>query len=267
VKEFPASGIIWHLRRIENCLCEIESRYQGEPWDIQKAAVACSLVEMCTERFDIPISKMRAEELKSSILDGTMSSFEDLATELREFLRNVEYELRSHLFLYVSQEQATYYTQPTKGWEKIIERWESTVRDIEEARKCFALNRYAASVFHSLQVIELGLLELGKFIHVVDPQSGWTAITRELEKILKKKYPERSDFEKKHSSFLEQVQATVEALKNAWRNKISHTQGRLTLLSADFTAEITEDILVASRAFMRRLAVEMPSTVSESEQK
>lgn len=50
----------------------------------------------------------------------------------------------------------------------------------------------------------------------------------------------------------------MEALKNAWRNKISHAQGKLNLLSPAFTREIAEEILIATRAFMRRLAEGLP---------
>jgi hypothetical protein len=57
---------------------------------------------------------------------------------------------------------------------------------------------------------------------------------------------------------LEQIQGTVEGLKNAWRNKISHVQGKLTLMSVEFSPEIAEEILLATRAFMRRLAEDLP---------
>jgi hypothetical protein len=73
-----------------------------------------------------------------------------------------------------------------------------------------------------------------------------------------KKYNERNDFEKQNFPFLEQVQGTVEALKNAWRNKISHAQGKLILLTTDFTPEIAEEIILATRAFMRRLGEGLP---------
>jgi hypothetical protein len=93
---------------------------------------------------------------------------------------------------------------------------------------------------------------------VQDPKSGWTAVSNELSKIVKKKYADLTQFEQQNFAFLEQIQGTVEALKNAWRNKIGHVQGRLTLMGKDFTPEIAEEILFASRAFMRRLADGLP---------
>jgi hypothetical protein len=50
----------------------------------------------------------------------------------------------------------------------------------------------------------------------------------------------------------------VQAMKSAWRNKVNHVEGRLAVMKPEFTPDIAEEIMVASRAFMRRLATEMP---------
>jgi hypothetical protein len=113
-------------------------------------------------------------------------------------------------------------------------------------------------VFHSLHVVEIVLIELGKFLKVDDPLSGWTAVAGALDKVIAKKHHERSSFEKKNFPFLEQVQGTVAGLKNAWRNKISHAHGRLVLMNTDLNSEVAEEILYASRSFVRRLAEELP---------
>src|SRR5207237_738480 len=121
------------------------------------------------------------------------------------------------------------FDNPREKWEQVIDRFPDTVLDVEESAKCFALSRYAAAVFHSIQIVEYGLIELGKFIKVNDPKSGWTAVSNKLDQIIKTEHKNRSDFEKQYFSFLEQMQGTVTSLKNAWRNKISHAQGRLML--------------------------------------
>ena len=167
-------------------------------------------------------------------------------------------EMAGKTFWTMSTREAELYRRPRNGWEAIIERFPDTVTDIEEASKCFALSRYAAAVFHSVQVVEAGLIELGKVIGVTDPLSGWTATTNCLQRIMKKGHDARTQFERQHFSFLEQMHGTVEGLKNAWRNKISHAQGKLTLLTADFSPEVAEEILFATRAFMRRLATDAP---------
>jgi len=120
------------------------------------------------------------------------------------------------------------------------------------------LSRYAASVFHSVQITEVGLVELGTFLKVKDPHSGWTAVANALDRMVKTDYSKRTAFEKRHYAALEQIQGTVQALKNAWRNKISHVQGRLVLMGTDFGSERAEEIFMATRAFMRRLAEDIP---------
>jgi hypothetical protein len=165
-------------------------------------------------------------------------------------------------FFALNIRQAELYSNPRKGWEEIIERFPDGVTDVEEASKCFALSRYAAAVFHSIQVVEVGLIELGKHIGVNDPRSGWTAVTNKLTAILKKKHDDLTDFEKRNFEFLEQIHGTIEGLKNAWRNKISHAQAKLTLMTTDFSPEVAEEMLFATRAFMRRLATDAP--VSDS---
>lgn len=168
-------------------------------------------------------------------------------------------EMNATVFLHVGSANADFFREPRKGWEEVTDRFIDTVSDIEEAAKCFALGRYAAAVHHATQVVELGLIELGKFIGVTDPKSGYTAVTNALKKIKDKNWKDKTDFERKHHAFFEQVHGTVEPLQTAWRNKIDHAHGRLIVMTADFSPQVAEEILYATRAFMRRLATEMPS--------
>jgi hypothetical protein len=192
------------------------------------------------------------------VLDQPNPSYTTLHPLLLELQERLVDETHPKIFLALSIRESELYNNSRNGWEKIIERFQDAVTDVEEASKCFALSRYAASVFHSTQVVEAGLISLGIYIGVNDPRSGWTAVTNKLTAIIRKAHMDRTDFEKQNFSFLEQIQGTVEALKNAWRNKIGHAQGRLTLMSKDFSPEIAEEILFASRAFMRRLADGLP---------
>lgn len=186
---------------------------------------------------------------------GNEKALSALADKLQGRLHD---ELEIVSFFSLSAREATYYAKPREGWEQIIQRFPSAVDDVEEARKCLALSRYAAAVFHSVQVVEVGLIELGKFIGVNDPISGWTAVGKRLKKVIDTNYKDRTQFEKDSFAFLEQVHGTTEALKNAWRNKVSHAHGRLILMTATFSPEIAEEILFASRSFMRRLVDGLP---------
>jgi hypothetical protein len=169
-------------------------------------------------------------------------------------------ELMGRFLLTLTLAEADHYANPRRGWEEVIVRYPDTVVDIEEMSKCYALNRYTASVYHSLQVVEIGLIYLGKIIGAKDYQTGWNATTAKLKKIKSTKHQDKTTFQKTHSGFLEQIEAATSHMKYAWRNKVSHAQGKIILMTSDFSAEVAMEIIMASRAFMRRLATEAPST-------
>lgn len=200
------------------------------------------------------IKKLRAALKKPNPLNTDINP---LTIELGERLYD---EMGGRYFWALTISETAYYKNPHKGWEEVIAKFHASITDVEEASKCFALSRYAAAVFHSLQIVEIGLIDLGRVIVANDPQTGWNATTNRLKKILATKYPDRTPFQNQHSQFLEQISATIEALKSAWRNKISHAQDKLVLLTSDFTPEIAEEILLASRSFMRRLATDAPTS-------
>jgi hypothetical protein len=204
------------------------------------------------------IKKLQALQTKPS------RSYTALSSLLLELEGRLIDETQTKVFWALSIRESELYSNPRKGWEEIIEHFPSSVIDVEEASRCFALSRYAAAVFHSVQVVEVWLIELGKLIGVTDPKSGWTATTNRLSGIIKKGHEARTPYEREHFTFFEQIQGTIEGLKNAWRNKVSHAQDRLALLAADFTPDIAEEILFATRAFMRRLATEAPPSADAS---
>jgi hypothetical protein len=208
----------------------------------------------------LTLSGKSADKLVKLMLKPDVSNekFKVLIAELRT--RLIE-EMPAPRFFSLSDQEARYYQRPWEGWEKVVDRFRNATIDIEESSKCFALSRYAAAVFHSLQVAEIGVIELGRVIVVVDPQKGWGATTNRLKGIMRTDYRARTPFQQKHTEFLEQISANIEIVSRAWRNKISHAQGKLILLTSDFSQEVAEEILYATRGFMRRLATEAPTSV------
>jgi HEPN domain-containing protein len=216
------------------------------------------IIENCEKIGGLPTSIIGAQDMRDW-LNKMPRQYVEAGQRVGELRNRIRDELRVKTCLVLSDREADHYINFRKDWEKIIERFPGALSDIEEARKCFALIRYPAAVFHSTQIVEVGLIELGRFLKVTDPKSGWTAVTHALSNFIKKDHKSRTRFEKKNFQFLEQIHGTVEALKDAWRNKVGHVQGRLVLLSSEFTPAITEEILLAVRGFMRRLSEGLPA--------
>ena len=233
-------------------------RYTGEDvaahyWFLRDLEKDCIELDLAASL--ATVRKMQGIILSNATPDLLRAPLTPLQIELNGRLHD---ELSRKMFWVLSSKEYQLYVEPRKGWEIIIERFPSAIGDIVEAQRCLALSRYAGAVFHSVQVVEAGLIELGKLIGVTDPHSGWTAVSNRLKKIIDTKHQDRSPLEQQHFPFLEQIQGTIESLKNAWRNKVSHAHGKLVLMTSDFSPEIAEEILFATRAFMRRLATEMP---------
>lgn len=176
---------------------------------------------------------------------------------LKELRESMEDDFKAQVFLRVSLLDRRLYERPTDKWGPVLSRF-SVGSEVEECSKCFALARYPAAVFHSLQIVGLGLVELCTFLELKDPKSGWTAACNEMKRITKGDYRILGAGEQRHFSFLEQLHGTTEALKNAWRNKIDHAANRLILLPGIMNPEIANDIIVATRHFLIRLAAELP---------
>jgi len=182
-----------------------------------------------------------------------------VAWEIEKALQIVMDEMKEHLFLYVRTERARYYQRPLDGWEEAIERFPQVRADVEEASRCFACDRYAGAIFHAMLVAEIGAIEVGKLIGIDDPKPGWPSTIREMNRIVhREKYPDLKPIEQKHRDILGQLLPMMESMQDAWRHKISHVENKLVLMTGDFNDRVAEEILIATRSFMRRLATEMP---------
>jgi hypothetical protein len=224
-------------------------------WHTKQLSEHCDQLPMTEKSVRTLIAHLNKPDVMANWTQPALnlqSSIADIQNRLRD-------ELSLNLFFRLPQDKKRYFDEPLKGWEEAIKRFPEIISNVEEMSKCFALSRYAASVFHSVRAIESALIHLGKFIGVTDPLSGWTAVTSRLETlVVKTKHQDRPATYQACFGFLEQMHGVTEALKSAWRNKISHAQGSLTLMTEDFNPDIAEEIMIASRSFMRRLATEMP---------
>jgi hypothetical protein len=233
-----------------------ETDVAAHSWFITKLEKDC--IEL-----DLVASLATVRKIQGALTNAKPDLLRAVLTPLQIELQGRLYdELSGKVVWALSTKEYQLYVEPRNGWETIIDRFPNTAGDIVESQRCFALSRYAGAVFHSTQVVEAGLIELGKLIGVTDPHSGWSAVANRLQKIMITKHQERSPLEQEHFPFLEQIQGTTESLKNAWRNKVSHVQGKLILMTSDFSDEVAEEIIFATRGFMRRLATDGPLAIS-----
>ena len=176
--------------------------------------------------------------------------------ELRKTVQSAwicwEEELRSHVF-FGELTYARFYRDPIGPWWQVAKFFECR-DDIEEARKCIALGRFTASVFHMMRVVEAGVLALQIFLEGrPDPKAHIGSVISKLEDMTQKtKFDHLPPVMQAKLPFLIEVLPHLYAVKRAWRDKVVHADSK-PFPKGTFTEEKAVEIHEASLALMKTL--------------
>jgi hypothetical protein len=219
-------------------------------------------VEAKVRKCGLPTAGEAISEFRAILLSWNRPDFSQIDPELviariEEIQRAIRREMKSVVFMYVSSDKANWYRQPLSDWDAVIKRWPNTRVDVAESSKCFALDRFAAAIFHILLVAEIGVIKVAELLGVSGDKPGWGSAQR-LERILAQSYEKRSPLEQQHSRLLKDIVPMIIAVKDSTRHKISHVDNKLVWLDTDFSPQIASEVISATRGFMRRLAAELP---------
>lgn len=173
-----------------------------------------------------------------------------LAAAVHDMEARLHDELKSRLFLSVLPSVASRYEQaePLFGVDVHI-KFPNAQFEIDEAGKCFALDRATASVFHLMRVMEIGLRAtaacLGSNL-MASTNPNWSQILRSMANEMASKKSARS-WGGQDEEFFQEVYVTLDAVRNVWRNATMHVDQKYTL-------EEAQHIFGAVRGFMTKLA-------------
>ncbi len=211
-------------------------------------------------RFGLLISAEAVSELHLWVqLNQGPVSKDAVLGRIQEVQRAIRREMNGVLLLVISPELKRLYMEPTKDWEDAVKRWPKITIDLDEMNRCFACERYAGAIFHALLVAEFGLIQVCDLLQCSGDRPGWGCLDR-LQRIRDKAPKDRTDLESRHSKFLEDTIPLLQAVKDSWRHKISHVDNRLVWLDTDFSPQVAQEIILATRGLMRRLAHDLPSS-------
>jgi hypothetical protein len=108
--------------------------------------------------------------------------------------------------------------------EVVAEHFPSSIADMEEAGKCYALGRNTACVFHLMRVTEAGLIAIARRIEFPDDRPMWEPVVKFIDAQLKKNYAEMSAVFKGDVEFLSGIAAQMHAVNLAWRRRVAHVE-------------------------------------------
>ncbi len=149
-----------------------------------------------------------------------------------------------------------YYDQPRLGWAAVIDRFGCSF-DVEEARKCIALERYTGAVFHLMRVVEQAVLSLQVFLKDEDPKAHFGSVLAKLEIMTQKtKYEHIPEHLRGNVQFMKDVLTQLHAVKDSWRDKVSHVNSLVP--TGTFTEEMARGVHDATLMLMKKLVDGLP---------
>jgi hypothetical protein len=127
--------------------------------------------------------------------------------------------------------------------------------ELDEAAKCRALSRPTAAVFHLMRILELGINALAASLGIPDPikpaERNWAIILKKIkEDGIEQKWPTAADRMAGDGLLFESLHASLDAVKNPWRNEAMHVSGK-------YTDDEAKHIFVAVEGFMKKLSARM----------
>jgi hypothetical protein len=189
---------------------------------------------------------------------------QDLEIPLIEsFMREIDLRFREdlerHVFLQLNPDFAKSYSEPMSEWRRIADRFKCDF-DIEEARKCFALERPTACVFHLMRIVEAAVLELQIFLKQPDLKAHFGSVLNKLENMTQKQeFQHLPPHLQPYKQFMTEVLAQLHAVKDSWRNKVSHVEAHI-IPEGIFTEGMARGVHDATFLLMEKMADGLPPT-------
>ncbi len=186
--------------------------------------------------------RINLENKESSITIGWLiSALQDIESRFADHLRFIK-------LLIVQDDKAILFS----GARELLDRttadsFPSVWFDFEEAAKCLCLGRPTASVFHSMRLLEIAIRALAKRLNIADPtkssERNWGIMLDKIRNKLDEVYPRNKRLVGTEGAFLEGIYASLDAVKNPWRNATMHVESVYTEQEAQHILSCTSVLL------------------------
>lgn len=221
--------------------------------DLGLRQFAGSLGELQREadRLQLRMAKAQLNRISAYIESGQVNQ-SMLRSLVVELLSRVQDELDDRVFLAIPSEGVIYYSPSNPLFGTQVEsQFPTAAFEIEEAGKCRALGRHTACVFHLMRAFEVSIRGVARCLSIPDPlkpaERNWGNVLRTVKTEMDRRWPTAADRHAGDGRTFEALYASLDAVKNPWRNSTMHVEGK-------YTEEEARHIWSATEGFMRALA-------------
>lgn len=203
------------------------------------------------ERLGLPVSLKQGRTIEKYVTGDGEKTLTEMGRQLVEFHTRIIDELEGQHFLMLPTDKAVIFTEPLRGWDVQIKAFGPSQTDIEEAQKCYVLQRYTACVFHLMRALETPLKLLSAALGIVKHSPTWEAYLSAMATAIQVKFPDKSKAHQDKRTYFTGLEGQLRAIKTAWRNPTMHEIARV------YTEEMAHELIVHVRGFMREAATEL----------
>jgi hypothetical protein len=167
--------------------------------------------------------------------------------------RTLARELTLVTLLSLNAKEQTYFApkEPIFGSEVATKFRTQAAFEIDEAGKCLALGRPTAGVFHLMRTLEVCIRAVARCLQIPDPlkpaERNWGFILGAIKDGMDLRWPTGATRMIGDGALFEDLHASLEAVRNPWRNGTMHVEKK-------YTDDEAEHIFIAVKGFMKKLA-------------
>ncbi|MGX8007938.1 hypothetical protein ACVDG8_002480 [Mesorhizobium sp. ORM8.1] len=210
--------------RSSDVVDEVRANLQGS---FEELAAATSFI-------GAEVASMAADRMASLLAGDNKIK----VTAIRDSIADVESRLRDECqlvsFIVLNRNQKKLFAPANDlvdGWD--IQRiFPDAARELEEACKCLSLQRPTAAVFHAMRMLEVAINKLAGLLELPDPvkpaERNWGIILSKIKDRIEEKYPAKSRMANSDGAAFDRIYASLDAVKNPWRNGTMHVENFYT---------------------------------------
>jgi hypothetical protein len=173
-------------------------------------------------------------------------TYNELLLRVQDVREALESELFTQLLISIPTFKAVYCNRQDGFGEDAAKAFPSTIIDMRDAGNCYAAGFDTACVFHSMRVLEKGLVALAKGLQVPLSNENWGKMLDGLEKVIGEiaKLPTKDNPTKPTDlQFYSEAVKEFRYFKDAWRNHVMHACTRYTAQEARKIMEHVQDFM------------------------
>lgn len=242
---------LWYISSIlGQALVRMETEYFS-PQGLQQFAESLSSLKSAAAKLQLVSSTQQMRRIENYVRGADVDQ-RMLRALTSELLTRVMDDLESRVFLAVTPEAASFYQPKEALFGKAVEsQFPSVMFEIEEAGKCRAVGLYTACVFHLMRAFEVSIRAVARSLSIPDPlkpaDRNWGNLLKAVKAEIDRRWPASADRLHGDGRIFESIYASLDAVKNPWRNSTMHVEGK-------YTEEEARHIWNATEGFMRALS-------------